>query len=401
MTPNSGSLSNPQPQVEGDTRVYRAPGRVNLIGEHTDYNDGYVMPAAISLSCRVEIQARKDHKLFVRSADAPGSTEADLDHLPVRGVGQWADYVMGVVVSLAREGFKLRGANLHIQSEVPLGGGLSSSAALETSVGYALVDFAGYKIDPRQLALLCQRAENEFVGARCGIMDQFIACHGRNGHALLLDCRTLDFRLVPIPNQVQFVICNTMVKHEIAKSEYNLRRVECEHALRILAGKVPQARALRDIDKQALDEHRAMLPPVLYKRALHVIEENDRVLKADAALNAGDLRLFGELMSESHRSLRENYEVSCEELNLMVEIASQQKGVYGARMTGGGFGGSTINLVQCENTVDFVRHTSDAYYLATGCRPAIYVCDASDGVGEVSPGTPPGKRCNVQGQQLG
>jgi galactokinase len=364
-------------------KAYRAPGRVNLIGEHTDYNDGYVMPAAINLACWVAVEARNDRTLTIQSANAAGEAQVNLDHLPAKRSGQWTDYVIGIAAGLEQAGFRLPGANLHIESEVPLGSGLSSSAALETSVAYALLDSAGYQVDRRKLALLCQRAENEFVGARCGIMDQFVACHGKSGHALLLDCRSLDFQLLRVPEQVRLIICNTMVKHELGSSEYNLRRAECEQAVQLLARSIPRVRALRDVSKRELEENRDLLPATIYKRACHVIEENDRVLRAAAALETGNLPLFGELLAESHHSLKNNYEVSCQELDLMVEIANQISGVYGARMTGGGFGGCTINLVRAEAAANFVHQILEAYHRATGFRPDIYVCETSEGVGQV------------------
>ncbi|MGB9236598.1 MAG: galactokinase [Terriglobales bacterium] len=365
-------------------RVYLAPGRVNLIGEHTDYSDGYVMPAAINLYCGVAIDRRNDRTLLISSANATGEARAHLDNLPTNRSGHWTDYVIGIAAALERAGFLLPGANLYIQSEVPLGSGLSSSAALETSVAYALLDSAGYSVDLRKLALLCQRVENEYVGARCGIMDQFIACHGKSGHAVLLDCRSLDFRLLSVPAQARLVICNTMVKHALASSEYNRRRAECEEAVRLLATKLPCVRALRDVRKCDLESNRSLLPVAIYKRACHVIEENDRTLKAASALATGDLSLFGELMAESHRSLKNLYEVSCQELDLMVDIANRTSGVYGARMTGGGFGGCTVNLIRAETAADFAHQVGDAYYSATGLRPDIYICDISEGVGPVS-----------------
>jgi galactokinase len=341
------------------------------------------MPAAINLACGVAIETRNDRTLFIHSANAAGEVCAHLDRLPAQRAGHWTDYVIGIAIALEQAGFHLPGAGLYIQSEVPLGSGLSSSAALETSVAYALLDSAGYPIDLRQLALLCQRVENEYVGARCGIMDQFIACYGKSGHALLLDCRSLDFRLLSVPGQARLVICDTMVKHELAGSEYNLRRAQCEEAVRLLAAKLPGVRALRDVSMRDLESNRSLLPATIYKRACHVVEENDRVLRAASALEAGDLTLFGELMAESHRSLKNNYEVSCQELDLMVEIASRTNGVYGSRMTGGGFGGCTVNLVRAETAADFARQVGDAYYFATGLRPGIYICEISEGVGPV------------------
>ena len=367
-----------------DAKLYRAPGRVNLIGEHTDYNEGYVMPAAIDFSCWVAIGVRDDHKLVVYSENFGETAEARLDDDHLQRSGKWSDYPIGVATILQQAGYQLRGANLYIKGEVPLGAGLSSSAAIEVATAFALLESSGHAIDRVRTALLCQRAENEFVGARCGIMDQFIAGHGRAAHALMLDCRSLQYRLLPLPESVHLVICNTMVKHELASGEYNKRRSECEEAARRIAEVLPQVKALRDVTPQQLEEHRSRLSPVVYKRAKHVVSEDDRVLAAASALEKGDINHFGKLMYESHRSLRDDYEVSCKELDLMVEIASRQRGVYGARMTGGGFGGCTINLVNAADTADFQRHVAEAYHSATGRKPDIYVCDASQGAEAVS-----------------
>jgi galactokinase len=262
---------------------------------------------------------------------------------------------------------------------VPLGAGLSSSAAIEVSTGYALLAASGHRIDRTQLALLCQRAENEFVGARTGIMDQFVSCHGRAGHALRLDCRSLEFRALRVPENVRLVICNTMVKHHLETSDYNSRRAECEEAVRRLAVVLPGIRALRDVTLAQLEQHRDSLTAALYKRCRHVITENERVCETADALSNGKLGALGELMAESHRSLRNDYEVSCSELDLMVEIATRQKGLLGARMTGGGFGGCTINLVDVAEALEFQRHVSAEYLAATGLRPDVYICEAAQG----------------------
>lgn len=360
-------------------KIYRAPGRVNLIGEHTDYNDGFVMPAAIDFSCWVAIAPRDDHNLVIHSENFADSVEVNLkDHMPAPS-GKWYDYPLGVAWVLQLAGHNLRGASLLVHGEVPLGAGLSSSAALEISTGLALLGNSGCQIDRTRLALLCQRAENEFVGAHCGIMDQFISCYGQAGHGLMLDCRSLDYQLIPIPNGVNLVICNTMVKHELGSSEYNVRRAECEQGVRKLAEVLPGIRALRDVKFAQLEQHRGRLPEVVYKRCRHVITENDRVCKAALALQKGEIQSLGKLMADSHQSLRDDYEVSCAELDLMVNLASQQKGVYGARMTGGGFGGCTINLVNAENTTEFQRGVAEGYHSATGRHPDIYVCKASQG----------------------
>jgi galactokinase len=360
--------------------VYRAPGRVNLIGEHTDYNDGFVLPAAIGLSCWVAIAPRKDRKLVLFSENFAELIEADLDKLPLRGCDRWADYPLGVAMTLEQAGNCLRGANLYISGEIPLGAGLSSSAALEVSVGYALLHVAHLAIDRTNLALLCQLSENQFVGARCGIMDQFISCHGRAGHALMLDCRSLDYRVFRLPPNLQLVICNTMVKHELGASEYNARRAECEEAVRRLAGVLSGIRALRDVTLEQLEEHRHRLTDTLYKRCRHVLTENLRVREAVQAFETGEIGKIGKLMADSHSSLQNDYEVSCRELDIMVKISSRQRGVYGARMTGGGFGGCTINLVDAADTMEFQRRVAAEYESETDRRPDIYICAASQGV---------------------
>jgi len=365
-------------------RVYRAPGRVNLIGEHTDYNEGYVMPVALGFYCWVAISPRDDQKLVISSDGFSDTAEVELDSPEIHPRKTWSDYPVGVALELKRAGVPLRGANLLIHGEVPMGAGLSSSAAIEVATALALAEQSGHSPDRVQLALLCQKAENEFVGARCGIMDQFISLHGRKNHALLLDCRALDFELVPIPECVRLVICNTMVKHEHASSGYNQRRAECEETVQRLGKVLPGIRSLRDVTLDQLELHRGTLSEVLYKRALHVIAENVRVLGATEALRAQDLERFGIRMAESHSSLRDLYEVSCVELDLMVDQASRQEGVYGARMTGGGFGGSTINLVESRFADAFAENMARGYEKKTGIVPQIYICAPAEGAGAVA-----------------
>jgi len=359
--------------------VYRAPGRVNLIGEHTDYNDGFVLPAAIEFYCWAAAAPRGDGKLVIYSENFNETVEASLDSLSPLAKKYWANYPLGVAWALRRAGKPINGANIYIAGEVPLGAGLSSSAAVEVSVALALLQQSGNAENRAELAQLCQKAENEFVGARVGIMDQFISCFGRASHALLLDCRSLEHEFVKLPADVQLVICNTMVRHELASGKYNERRAECEEGVRILRSALPEVRALRDVTLSELEDHRQNITPKVFARCRHVITENGRVKRAVEALHKGDTAALGPLLEDSHRSLRDDYEVSCRELDLMVEIAGAQCGLIGARMTGGGFGGCTINLVETAAVSDFRRNVAAAYSSKTGLTPDIYVSPASEG----------------------
>jgi galactokinase len=366
--------------------IYRAPGRVNLIGEHTDYNDGFVLPAALDLYTYAAVSPRADRRLRVYSENLGEKCDLDLDSIHPGRSGHWSDYVRGVAGVLESSGYNLRGADLAIMSEVPLGSGLSSSAALEVSTAWALLSNSEISVDPTAVAQMCQRAEHSYAETMCGIMDQFISCHGRAGHALMLDCRSLDFELLAIPGHVRLMVCNTLVKHEHASGGYNTRRRECDDGLRALADVLPGIRALRDLTLDELEKHADRLSPVLYKRIRHVVTENARVKKAASALKTGNLADFGLLMADSHRSLRDDYEVSAAELDVMVELASAQPGVYGARMTGGGFGGCTINLVDAAHVEEVRERVEQNYEEKTGMKPAILICEASDGAGAVAEG---------------
>jgi galactokinase len=372
-------------QLFGDLpRIFRAPGRVNLIGEHTDYNDGFVMPAAVGFSTYVAIAVRPDRKLVIHSEEFPGDFEFDLDHLPEHRTGAWCDYVLGVGSVLQKSGHKLRGANVLVHGEVPMGAGLSSSAAVEVASALALMSLSEIQLPLPDLAKLCQYAENSFVGARVGIMDQFVSCMGKAGHAFLLDCRSLEFRFVPIPTGICLVVCNTMVKHDLATGAYNTRREECEEGVRLFAKWNPSIRALRDVSVEALDQHIHELPATIGKRCCHVVCENQRTLDAARALTAGDLPEVGRLMRESHDSLRDLYEVSCRELDVMVDAAEGLPGFCGGRMTGGGFGGCTVNLVREENADEFAKRIAERYRQQTGINSQVYLCTAEDGAGELS-----------------
>ena len=365
-------------------RVFRAPGRVNLIGEHTDYNDGFVMPAAVGFSTYVAIAPRNDRKLVIHSEEFSGDCEFHLDRFPEQRTGVWCDYILGVFAALRQRGHALTGANLLVHGEVPIGSGLSSSAAIEVASAMAFNSLDGNPLTLPETAKLCRQAENEFVGARVGIMDQFVSCMGKAGNAFFLDCRSLEYKYVPIPAGIQLVVCNTMVKHDHAAGAYNQRRAECEEGVRYFATRDPAVHALRDVSIKTLEQHKTDLPPVIAKRCTHVICENQRTLDAARALASGDLPSVGELMRQSHDSLRDLYEVSCSELDAMVDAAQGLPGFVGGRMTGGGFGGCTINLVRDENAKDFAVEVSARYRKLTGIEPQTYLCSAEQGAQELS-----------------
>ena len=364
-------------------RVFRAPGRVNLIGEHTDYNDGFVLPTTIHFSTWVRLTPLVEKRLEIFSENFDEQITISLDDSNLKPRNHWSDYVIGVAVILQQAGHSLRGAHLKIRGEVPIGSGLSSSAALEVATACALVANSKLNINKVELAKICRRAENEFVGARVGIMDQFVSLHGQANKALLLDCRSLDYKLLPMSPEAHLVVCNTMVKHELASGEYNKRREQCEAGVKHLAQLLPNVAALRDVTLEQLEAHGKDMPDVIYRRCRHVVSENARVLEAGDALVDGNLNRFGQLMYESHRSLRDDYEVSCKELDLMVDLASSVDGVYGARMTGGGFGGCTVNLVAREQAENFQRIVAEDYERETKLKPEIFVCEIADGAGEV------------------
>jgi galactokinase len=366
-----------------NVRIFRAPGRVNLIGEHTDYNDGFVLPAAIDLYTWSAIAPRADRVLSVFSENLEETAEIDLDEASPKPRDHWTDYVRGVAIMLQKAGVPLCGANMAVYSNVPLGSGLSSSAALEVSVASALLAVSGQTLPLSDIAKICQRAENEFVGARVGIMDQTASCVGATDKAILLDCRSLKYELLPMPSGVTMVICNTMVKHEHSGGEYNDRRAQCEEGVRNLKKYFPEVRALRDVTLAQLEAHHSDLLELIYRRCHHVVSENERVLETVVAWHKGDWAEIGRLMAESHSSLKCDYEVSSRELDLLVQAATGRPGLIGSRMTGGGFGGCTINLVKSESVPDFTAGVSAFYKKALDIEPEIYVTSAGAGVLEV------------------
>jgi galactokinase len=385
MTPLERLLQNFCERFGAPCRLFRAPGRVNLIGEHTDYNGGFVFPIAINRYTWIAAARQEAEATTVASENVEQSHT--FDHSPqARPTRTWTDYVQGVAVALQKRGLSIPGVKMNILSDIPIGSGLSSSAALETAAGYAYLSLAQHPIDLVQLALACQEAENEFVGTRCGIMDQYAACMGRDGSALLLDCRSLECRYAPLPQLAEIVIINTMVEHELAGSEYNARRAQCEQAVAKISERHREVTALRDVSLELLESEKQFLPAATYRRARHVVTENQRVLDAFAALEQQNFERFGELMVRSHMSLKDDYEVSCPELDIIVEHATKLEGVYGARMTGGGFGGCAVALVERSRVQPVSASIEAAYRDATGMTPEIYVCRAVGGVGEVQHG---------------
>ena len=381
--------------------IVSAPGRVNLIGEHTDYNDGYVFPVAIDKYLNIAASKRSGRQVHLHALDMDEECIFSLDTPDDAETPAWSTYLKGVAHLLQEQvlqevGHTLKGMSAVITGDVPIGAGLSSSAALEVASSLAFLGVCGLEIDgtginsndeialielqPTELAALCQRAENEFVGVNCGIMDPTISLLGKTDHALFLDCRSLEYKQVPL-NLVDMllVICNTNVKRELASSEYNKRRAECEKGVEILQQWMPSITSLRDVTLEDFKKYEAELPQITQKRCRYVIEENTRVQSAVIALTTKDISTFGTLMNASHAGLRDAYEVSCDELNALTEIAQSIDGVLGARMTGAGFGGCTVNLVY-ENAVEELRDkVMREYPRRTGIEPDIYVCNVGDG----------------------
>jgi galactokinase len=365
-------------------RVFRAPGRVNLIGEHTDYNGGFVLPMAIEREVVVAVATRDDKRIRVHSTNLDESGEFDLNVEGVRKQGSWLNFIEGVARIFERKGLNLPGADLLISSSVPSGAGLSSSAALEMAVGLALTEIAGQTVDRKMLALVGQLTEHEFVGAKVGIMDQFVSANAKKGHALLLDCRSLEYENVPLDTtDVAVVICDTNVKHDLATSEYNTRRAECEEGVRLLQEFLPKIEYLRDVGVKEFEKYGEKLPETIRRRCRHVIMENERTLQAAGALRENDLKEFGHLMWLSHDSLRDDYAVSSPELDILVEIAGTCEAVLGARMTGGGFGGSTVNLVNRTELYETIEKITREYKQRTNVEPTILISEAAEGASEV------------------
>jgi galactokinase len=359
--------------------VVRAPGRVNLIGEHTDYNDGFVLPAAIDRAITYAGRRRADRRVRVYSDDFQASAEFDLDDIQKDREHTWSNFLRGVSKFLEADGHRLTGAEIAFGGKVPREAGLSSSAAVEVGATAFWNKLLNLGLDPVYVVKLSRRTENEFVGVPCGIMDQFISALGRRDHALFLDCRDLTYRHVPLRAGVKIVVCNSGVKRALAQSEYEVRLKQCREAVAKIAATGRAVKSLRDVTLSDLEAVRGTMDNLLWRRAHHVVSENERTLEAVKVLQSGNLERFGELMNQSHESLRDDYEVSSKELDTLVELARKQNGVLGARMTGAGFGGCTVNLVRADAAGNFAQAVAEGYEKALGLKGEIYVCQASDG----------------------
>jgi galactokinase len=367
--------------ADGRIHVIRAPGRVNLIGEHTDYNDGFVLPMAIEPEVRIACRARNDGKMRIASTAFEGQiVELSLQQKIVRAEPSWSNYMRGVAAEMIAAGIPLVGMDALYGNTLPVGGGLSSSAAIEVGTAHALLTLAGETMDAGRIALLCQKAEHEYALVPCGIMDQTAVAAGKAGHAILLDCRSLAKQFVPIdPRDLRVVIVNSMVHHELSGGEYARRRRQCEEGVAYFRTLNPSITALRDVTLQQVWDAEGKLTPEVFKRCRHVVSEISRTTAAAHKLTHQFYEEVGELMFQSHQSLRNDYEVSIPELDFLVEQAMAVKGVYGARMTGGGFGGCIVSLVQPRTVETLIEHVTRAYSEQFGKKPAAYVTTATAG----------------------
>jgi galactokinase len=369
-----------------EARVFYAPGRVNLIGEHLDYNGGYVFPAALDFGTTLIVRPRTDGKVQFASTNFPSEASIDYSEIGKAKTGEWVDYPVGVMVELAKKDLPVSGGyDLLFHGEIPNGSGLSSSASIEVVTGYAFLTLLGGDTDTVEIALLSQRAENQYVGVNSGIMDQFAVANGRRDQAILLMCDTLEYSLVPfVTGAYKLVIGNTNKKRGLVDSKYNERRSQCDEALAILKQEVPTLSYLAELKPEQFALHQDKISDETVRaRARHVVEENQRVLDSVEVLKNNDLKQFGLYMNDSHVSLRDLYEVSCEELDIMVEEALRIPGTLGSRMTGAGFGGCTVSLVHEDDVQRFIAEVGEAYKKRSGLTGEFYVCGIGNGVEEL------------------
>lgn len=369
-----------QQRFSGDYLLVNSPGRVNLIGEHTDYNEGFVLPAAVNKSIILAISANKTGRARMYAADKEQAYEADISGDIAKSDQEWPNYLLGVVDQLRRHGYEVGGFDCVFGGNVPIGAGMSSSAALEGGTLFGLAQVYNLEIPPTEMAQIAQKAENEFVGVQCGIMDQFVSLNGKKGYAMKLDCRSLEYEFYPFNrDDIRIVLCDTGVRRELASSEYNIRRSQCEEGVAVLQKFNPEIQSLRDVELEFLMAHEADIDTTVFQRCKFVVEENKRVLQACNDLDKQNIRSFGQRMYQSHVGLRYEYEVSCNELDALVDIAWEIEGVLGCRMMGGGFGGCTINLVKENDLERFKSQVRQQYIEKTGQKVKIYQMNVSGG----------------------
>ncbi len=366
-------------------KLIKSPGRVNLIGEHTDYNDGFVLPAAVDKSIILAIHPNETTTCRFYAVDKEEAFETEITGDFQKSDQGWPNYLLGVVDQLRKHGYEVNGFDCVFGGNVPIGAGMSSSAALEGGVLFGLAELNGWDIPPVEMAKIAQKAENEFVGVQCGIMDQFASLNGKEGYALKLDCRSLDCEYFPFNrDDIQIVLCDTQVRRELASSEYNVRRQQCEQGVEILQQWNSEIESLRDVELSLLFQHEKDMDPTIFKRCKYVVEENKRVVQACNDLRQGAMDSFGQRMYQSHAGLRHEYEVSCEELDVLVDIARDLKGVFGARMMGGGFGGCTINVVQEDHVESFTKQVKEKYQQQMDKEIKVYQTKVSSGTHLIS-----------------
>lgn len=368
--------------------IVRSPGRVNIIGEHTDYNDGFVLPAAIDKAAYVAVSKREDDNISMYANEFGQKHDTSLAALTKTEIG-WPNYIMGVVDQLQKAGKAVGGFNLLVDGDIPIGAGLSSSAALECATVFALNELFALNITRAEMAPIAQHAEHEFAGVNCGIMDMFASLFGKKDHAINLDCRSLEYEYIPLDLKgYKILLLNTNVKHELSSSAYNTRRQQCEQGVAWVKEHVPSVKALRDVTVAMLDEHVLPKDKLIYQRCRYVVDENNRLLQACEDLKKGDIHSLGKKMFETHDGLSRDYEVSCKELDFLVDQVRNNKAVLGARMMGGGFGGCTINLVEESAIEKLAAEVKEAYDAAMGLSLTHYVASVEDGTEIISPKRP-------------
>ena len=365
--------------------VVRAPGRINLIGEHTDYNEGFVLPAAINKEIVFALGFSQGSDFHFQAIDLKEKHSFNAEEIDIHEDKSWANYLIGVIAQYQKKGLKVPPLNISYGGNVPLGAGLSSSAAVECGIAFAINELMNSKLTKKELAFMAQKAEHEFAGVQCGIMDQFASMMGKKEHVIQLDCKSLEHHYFPFPmDEYQIVLCDTQVKHSLASSEYNTRRMECEKGVAILAKYFPAIKSLRDANMEMLNQYKHEIVPVVFKRCQYVVEENNRVIKGCKDLSSANLTAFGKEMYASHNGLSELYEVSCKELDFLVEQTIDKAYVLGARMMGGGFGGCTINLVKVSEIQKFEEEMKQSYHNKFNMNLLTYQVTIEDGTGLVS-----------------